>query len=132
MWFGGFARRPTRGIEPVAEVATLLSARGPAFLADEPGDRVEPRTETSAVGQTVSHAEGAQEGLLHGVLSVLTRARSCFVAAQRKDQRCVSVIDPSARFPVTGIERGEVRAVIVHGPANAIHGGVVSEIDGIR
>ena len=28
--------------------------------------------------------------------------------------------------------RGEVRAVIVHGPANAIHEGVVSEIDGIR
>jgi hypothetical protein len=115
----------------VVDVAALPGARGASFLADEPCDRVEPRSETGAVGQTLAHAEGAQEGLLHGVLSVLDRARTRLLAAEREDHGSVSVVEPSARFPVAGVERGEVGAVVVHGRAHGVHMGVVSDSEGI-
>ena len=120
-------RAPARRSKSVAHIAALTGARGAAFLADEPRDRAEPRAETRAVGQTLAHAEGAQEGLLHGVLCVLPRAGSDLLAAEREEERSVAVVEPSARTRVARVERLEIGAVVVQVAADGFHVGVVSD-----
>lgn len=97
------------------------------------GDGVEPGAQAAWIVEFVNQAEGAEEGLLKGVVDF--RFDKGVLTAQRSHHRCVALIDPGKGFVRrcakgrlnAGVENDpNVRGVVGHSGRNGRRGQVVS------